>query len=102
MEILLILFVLLLVLAFSALFMVFVLSLADDIWISIFKKPLYVHLYFFPKKVSQEVEFILRQKLQFYNKLTDKQKVYFHHRMVIFNNNYQFISRESFLISKEV
>lgn len=80
----------------------FFLSLFDDISIYLFNKPLYIHLYFNPKKISPGTEFILRQKFQFYNKLTDKQKIYFHHRMACFIEKYQFIPREGFTVTEEV
>lgn len=80
----------------------FFMSLFDDISIYLFNKPLYIHLYFNPKKISPGTEFILRQKFQFYNKLTDKQKIYFHHRMACFIEKYQFIPREGFIVTEEV
>lgn len=81
---------------------VFILSFLDDISIYLFNKPLYIHLYFKPKKISPEKEFILRQQFQFYQKLTDKQKIYFHHRMACFVRQYQFIPRDGFTVTEEV
>jgi Mlc titration factor MtfA (ptsG expression regulator) len=80
----------------------FVISFLDDIWIAFFGKPLYIHLYFNPKKIAPETAYVLRQKFQFYNKLSDKEKVYFHHRIASFNEEYELISREDFAITTEV
>jgi Mlc titration factor MtfA (ptsG expression regulator) len=82
--------------------LMFFISLMDDVSIYLFNKPLYIHLYLNPKKIVPEQEYILRQKVQFYNKLTDKQKNYFHHRIACFTDKYQFIAREDFKITKEV
>lgn len=86
-------------LSYTVLFFV---SLMDDISIYFFNKPLYIHFYIRPKKIKPEQEFILRQKFFFYKKLTPKQKIYFHHRIESFTQKYQFISREDFIITKEV
>lgn len=80
----------------------FFLSLFDDLSIFLFGKPLFIHLYFRPKKITAEQEYILRQKFQFYQKLTDKEKVYFHHRVACFIEKYQFIPREGFVVTLEV
>ena len=80
----------------------FIISLLDDISIYLFNKPLYIHLYLKPKKIAPEQEFILRQKFQFYKKLSEKQKTYFHHRIASFKDKYQFIPREDFKVTSEV
>jgi Mlc titration factor MtfA (ptsG expression regulator) len=80
----------------------FFLSLFDDISIYLFNKPLYIHLYFRPKKIAPDKEFILRQKFHFYNNLTEQEKAYFHHRVACFLEKYQFIPRDGFTITEEV
>jgi MtfA peptidase len=87
--------------SFFLYFFMFILSLFDDIWIAFFERPLYVHLYLAPKKISEEEQFILRQNFTFYNKLSEKQKKYFHHRLAVFNKKYQFIPRGDFQMNKE-
>ena len=72
----------------------FILSILDDVSIFLFQKPLYIHLYLRPRKISPEQEFILRQKFQFYKQLNVKQKIYFHHRIASFTQKYQFIARK--------
>ena len=82
-------------------FIMFFLALLDDLSIYFFKKPLYIHLYFNPKKISDGKQSILRHKFPFYQKLSDKYKIYFHHRMACFSEQYKFISREDFVITEE-
>lgn len=84
------------------LFLVFIIMILDEIWIAIFDRPLYIHFYLFPKKISFHEEQILNQRIVFYNKLNDKNKKYFRHRLASFNNKYQFIPKENFQINTEV
>lgn len=88
--------------AFLLYFIMFVISLLDDIWLAVFKRPIFVHLYLVPKQISEEEQFILRQKFVFYKKLNQKQKIYFHHRLAVFNKRYQFIARGDSQMNKEV
>ncbi|MBP6557690.1 MAG: zinc-dependent peptidase [Flavobacterium sp.] len=83
-------------------FIMFVMSVLDDICIAIFNKPLYIHLYLNPKKITPEEASFLRQMFPFYIKLSEKHKVYFHHRLATFKETYQFIPREDFQIDREV
>lgn len=96
--ILIFLFAIVAVLIYSGMFF---LSLFDDISIYLFNKPLYIHLYFKPKKIASEQEYILRQKFQFYLGLSEKEKAYFHHRIASFIEKYKFIPREDFIITNE-
>lgn len=82
-------------------FIMFIMSVLDDISIYLFQKLLYIHLYFNLKKVSQEEEAILRQNFSFYEKLSEKHKHYFHHRLASFNEKCTYIPREDFRINKE-
>lgn len=83
------------------LFFVFIIMVLDEIWIAVFDRPLYIHFYLFPKKISVEEDSILNKKIVFYNKLDDKNKKYFRHRLASFKNKYQFISKENFQINTE-
>lgn len=88
--------------SFFFFFFMFIMSVLDDIWIAIFHKPLYIHLYLKPKKIAAEEAFFLRQNIPFYQKLSDKHKVYFHHRLASFKEKYEFIPREDFQIDREM
>lgn len=65
-------------------------------------KPLYVHLYILPKKLTPSQKRILESEFYFYKKLSPKRKVYFEHRLVKFINHYQFIGKEGFEINDRV
>jgi Mlc titration factor MtfA (ptsG expression regulator) len=79
-----------------------IISFLDDLSIYLFNKPLYIHLYFRPRKVTQEMEYILQQKFRFYLGLSAKEKTYFQHRVACFLEKYQFISRENLVVTKEM
>jgi len=103
MEVIFILLVGLLLLgAFFFFFFMFIMSVLDDISIALFHKPLYIHLYLNPKKISPEEASFLRQKFPFYQKLSEKHIVYFNHRLATFKETYQFIPREDFQINREM
>src|SRR5690606_38701592 len=68
----------------------------------LFHKPIFVHLYFSPKTLTQEQQRILREKIIFYNRLSDKKKKYFEHRLATFMANYQFITKEELVLNEEI
>ncbi|AOW09292.1 zinc-dependent peptidase [Flavobacterium gilvum] len=67
-----------------------------------FGKPVFVHFYPFPKKISIDSIQFLNNKFPFYVGLTDKEKAYFEHRVACFMNKYEFVGRENFIITEEV
>ena len=77
-------------------FIMFVLSVLDDLSIYIFKKPLYIHLYFRKKEITLQEQEILKHHFPFYSKLSQKQQSYFQHRVASFNEKYRFIARDEF------
>ena len=94
--------IIILVLAVVYLLFLFCLSLLDDISIALLNKPLYIHFYVNPKKITPNQQSILNQRFAFYSKLNQKQKNYFNHRLVKFINKYKFISRENLHITEEM
>jgi len=68
----------------------------------VFGKPLFVHFCLFPKKISPNAILFLKTKFSFYIGLSDKEKVYFEHRIACFLEKYQFAGREGFVITEEV
>jgi len=68
----------------------------------VFGKPLFVHFCPFPKKISPEALQFLKTQFPFYVRLSDKEKVYFEHRVACFLDKYEFVSREGFVITEEV
>ena len=66
-----------------------------------FHKPLYVHFYLSPKKVSlQQLEMLAR--MDFYKKLPPDRKHYFEHRVAVFIKNYQFYGNGDFEVTDEM
>ncbi len=98
----LILFALFVLAIFFYMFFMFIMSVLDDISIAIFQRPLYIHLYLKPKKITDEEAFFLRQKFPFYQKLSERHKVYFHHRLASFKERYEFIPRDNFKLDREI
>lgn len=74
----------------------------DSAYANVFKKPLYVHFYPFPKKLLPEELKILKQEFIFYQRLSEKRKCYFEHRVAEFIRTHEFIGREGFVITNQV
>jgi Mlc titration factor MtfA (ptsG expression regulator) len=68
----------------------------------LFDKPVFVHFCPFPKKITPVAIDFLTKEFTFYTNLSDKKKVYFEHRVARFLDNYEFVSRDSFVITEEV
>lgn len=80
----------------------FIMSFLDDISIALFDRPLYIHLYFNKKQISDQEAFFLRQNFPFYQKLSPKHKRYFDHRLASFKEEYEIIPRQDFQMDKDV
>ena len=76
-------------------------SLFDELSITIFGRPLFIHFYWTQKKVSEHQEYLLRQKFLYYSRLSDKHKSYFEHRVASFLEKYEFIGRQEFVVTQE-
>ena len=92
---------------FLALFGLFVVVgsfniIIEPLYVFIFNKPLYVHCYPFPRKLTQSQRYILEQEFIFYRKLSDKRKRFFEHRMASFINKYQFIGKDDLVITDQI
>ncbi len=74
----------------------------EQLYAVFFARPFYVHFYALPKKLDEKPLYLLRQYSAFYNRLSDKRKRYFEHRMACFIMRYEFIGRQGFLVSEEV
>lgn len=66
------------------------------------RRPFYVHFYVFLKKLNNNQRAILRNKFSFYNKLSERNKRYFEHRVASFMVDKDFISRGGFAITEEM
>lgn len=86
----------LLLLVFFLFFKIF-----DSLYISFFKRPAWVHFYFFKKKLSVSNRNFLNKNLSFYARLSKIDKKRFEHRLCNFLVDKSFISRENFALSEE-
>lgn len=63
-----------------------------------FRKPLFNHIYLSLKRLTSEQQTILRNELFFYNKLSNKEKIYFQHRVAKLLDKIEFVGREKLKI----
>lgn len=77
-------------------------ELIEYLYLLFYKKPAYVHFYFRLKKLPLEEERFLKDKFVFYNRLTNKQKTFFQHRVFLFIKDKSFEGREGFKVTQEV
>ena len=73
--------------------------LVEPIYVFIYKKPLVIHFYLFPKKLSPNHKEIISNHFTFYKRLSPKKQKYFDHRVVKFIDSIQFVSRENIEIT---
>jgi len=66
------------------------------------KKPFYIHLPFFLKRLDNNKKSILKQQFRFYNRLDDKQQRIFEHRLASFIKDKYFIGREGLVVTEEM
>lgn len=66
------------------------------------KKPYYIHFYPFLRKLNKDQKQILIQNFKFYNKLSNKHKSYFEHRIASFIKDKGFIGRGGLQITEEI
>ena len=102
MEIFFALVLLALVLIVVVLFFATFFTVFEQLFAKIFKKPLYIHFYPFPKNLSVQQLEILSQEFEFYQRLPESKKSYFEHRVARFIENKKFIGKENFVITDQV
>jgi len=76
-------------------------KIADIISIQFFKKPLWVHFYGPKRKLTAHEKKILRNHFPFYNKLSNRYKSYFEHRVATFIRLKNFVGRQGLVIDDE-
>src|SRR5690554_6149592 len=79
--------------------MVIIARLFSPFYPVIFEKPLYTHLYFSLRKLSDIERNVLQAEVDFYKKLSDKQKRYFEHRVAVFLKSHPIIPRENLVLT---
>lgn len=75
---------------------------AEPLYMLIFRKPLYIHYYPFPRKLTEIQKSILRKEFHFYRNLSEKRKTYFEHRVSTFLTKYQLIGNDIGVDNEEV
>jgi Mlc titration factor MtfA (ptsG expression regulator) len=71
-------------------------------YVMTYKKPLYNHFYITLKKLENNQKDILKKQFSFYNKLTEKEKKFFEHRLASFIKDKDFIGREGLNVTDEM
>lgn len=84
------------------LFSAIILDTIEHYYLMAFNKPVYVHLYLSPRRLSDVEKQILINKIAFYTKLSDQRKKYFEHRVATFIKSYQFIPKEDLVVTDEM
>ncbi|NMH27543.1 zinc-dependent peptidase [Flavobacterium silvaticum] len=102
MEILAIVFVLLVFLAFVLFFFSIIILKLETVYAGFFDRPFYVHFYPVKKRLALSDQSFLHEHSAFYRRLDDNRKQYFEHRIARFLDNYEFIGKEGFEVTDEV
>ena len=76
-------------------------NIIESIYVSLFNRPIFVHFYLVKKKLPKKKKEFLVENIAFYQKLNEKQKAYFEHRLTKFIRTYDFIERENFELTPE-
>jgi Mlc titration factor MtfA (ptsG expression regulator) len=71
-------------------------------YVILFRKPLYTHFYVLRNKLTKHQKRILLRELPFYNKLGNRHKAYFEHRVASFIKDKDFIGRDGLMVNDEV
>jgi len=66
------------------------------------KRPFYVHFYPLKKKLSEEQKNILNTQFSFYQRLNEKEKLFFEHRAAMFIKDKQFIGQKGTVVTEEM
>lgn len=66
------------------------------------KKPYYIFIPFFLKKLDSKQKQILLKEFTFYKNLKPKHRVYFEHRVVSFIKDKKFVGRDGLLVTEEM
>lgn len=78
-----------------------VLNILESIYVLVFNRPVFVHVYIVKKKLSKRQKEFLENNVIFYKNLDNKYKSYYEHRVAKFIRNYQFIERDGFNLTFE-
>lgn len=80
----------------------FAVKMVEMAYVLKYRKPFYIHFYYFLRKLNKDQKAILASKFRFYRKLSDKNKKYFEHRVASFIKDKDFIGRGGNAITEEM
>ncbi len=80
----------------------YILKLLEMGYVMKYKRPYFVHFYTSLRKLSQKQNDVLKNQFRFFNKLSEKDKKYFEHRVASFINDKDFIGRGDIQITEEI
>ena len=66
------------------------------------RKPFFIHIPIFLKKLDNHKQTVLKQKFRFYNKLSKSHRLIFEHRVASFIKDKDFIGREGLEVTEEM
>ena len=92
----------LIVLLIVVLMLYFSYHMVETLYVMKYNRPLYGNFTFHLKELTPQQLEILKTKFLFYNKLDDKHKGYFEHRVATFINDKRFIGRKGVVITDEI
>lgn len=86
------------------LFLVFFLynAVLEPAYAFLFRKPIYVHFYPFPNKLTLAQLQILENEFEFYKKLNPRLKRYFEHRVANFIKKFSFYGNDGLLVTDQM
>ena len=76
--------------------------MVETLYVMKYNRPLYGNFTFHLKQLPPKQLEILKSKFLFYNKLDDKHKGYFEHRVATFIDDKRFIGRKGVVITDEI
>ena len=80
----------------------YTLKMAEMAYVIRRKKPYYIFIPFFLKKLDSKQKQILLKEFTFYKNLKPKHRVYFEHRVVSFIKDKKFVGRDGLLVTEEM
>ncbi|WP_241739560.1 zinc-dependent peptidase [Aestuariibaculum marinum] len=80
----------------------YIFKMVEMAYVMRYKKPMYNHVYLYLKRLNKNQRLILERQFTFYNKLPNKSKRHFEHRVFRFIEDKEFIGRSGVEINDEI
>ncbi|MCC1483211.1 zinc-dependent peptidase [Winogradskyella sp. E313] len=74
----------------------------EQVYASKKKRPFFLNFFIFRNKLKDEQECVLENQFTFYQRLTDKEKAVFKHRVARFIKEKEFIGRQDLIVTDEI